>query len=141
MPVKASAGERWKRVDRAFRRGEGLPPVSLYKVGGTYFVLDGHHRVSVARYHGVEWIDADVTELRAKYRAIEGTTRMQTMMDLEIARQRRAEVLREVATNRRAKELPATRQRGAVWRSALAWEIKRHAGRLLKLFRASRRAG
>jgi hypothetical protein len=32
--------------------------------GGLYFVLDGHHRVSVARYHGVEWIDAEVAELR-----------------------------------------------------------------------------
>ena len=32
-------------------------------VGGFYFVLDGHHRVSVAHYHGVEWMDADVTEL------------------------------------------------------------------------------
>jgi hypothetical protein len=62
MPAKASVGERWKRVDRAFWRGEELPPVSLYKVGGFYFVLDGHHRVSVARYHRVEWIDAHVTE-------------------------------------------------------------------------------
>ena len=65
MPTKSSAEERWKRIDRAFHRGEGLPPVSLYKVGGLYFVLDGHHRVSVARYHGVEWIDAEVTEFRA----------------------------------------------------------------------------
>jgi hypothetical protein len=39
--------------------------VSLYKVGGFYFVLDGHHRVSVAHYYGVEWIDADVTEFGA----------------------------------------------------------------------------
>src|SRR5918998_1181351 len=62
MPAKASVEERWKRVDRAFHRGEELPPVSLYKVGGFYFVLDGHHRVSVASYHGVEWIDAEVTE-------------------------------------------------------------------------------
>jgi hypothetical protein len=54
--------ERWKRIDRAYHRGEELPPVSLYKVGGFYFVLDGHHRVSVASYHGVEWIDAEVTE-------------------------------------------------------------------------------
>ena len=62
MPARASVEERWKRVDRAFHRGEELPPVSLYKVGGFYFVLDGHHRVSVASYHGVEWIDAEVTE-------------------------------------------------------------------------------
>jgi hypothetical protein len=65
MPTKPSAEERWKRIDRAFHRGEELPPVSLYKVGGFYFVLDGHHRVSVARYHGIEWIDAEVTEFRA----------------------------------------------------------------------------
>jgi hypothetical protein len=62
MPAKASVEERWKRIDRAFHRGEELPPVSLYKVGAFYFVLDGHHRVSVAHYHGVEWIDAYVTE-------------------------------------------------------------------------------
>jgi hypothetical protein len=64
MPVRVSVEERWKRMDRAFYRGEVLPPVSLYELGGTYFVLDGHHRVSVARYHGVEWIDAEVTEFR-----------------------------------------------------------------------------
>jgi hypothetical protein len=65
MPLKASAEDRWKRIDRAFHRGEQLPPVSLYKVGGFYFVLDGHHRVSVASYHGVEWVDAEVTEFGA----------------------------------------------------------------------------
>jgi hypothetical protein len=63
MPTKASAS-KWKRVDRAFRRGVDLPPVSLYKIGDSYFVHDGNHRVSVARYHGVEWIDAEVTEFR-----------------------------------------------------------------------------
>jgi hypothetical protein len=65
MPAKAGVVERWKRVDRVFHRGEELPPVSLYKVGGTYFVLDGHHRVSVARFYAVEWIDAHVTQFGA----------------------------------------------------------------------------
>jgi hypothetical protein len=32
-------------------------------VGESYFVEDGNHRVSVARYQGVEWIDAEVTVL------------------------------------------------------------------------------
>lgn len=63
LPVKASVGARWKRINRAFHRREEVPPVSLYKIGGSYFVLDGNHRVSVARYHGIEWIDAEVTEL------------------------------------------------------------------------------
>ena len=65
MPAKASVEERWKRIDRAFHQGEELPPVSLYKIGGFYFVLDGHHRISVASYHGVEWIYAYVTECGA----------------------------------------------------------------------------
>lgn len=62
MPRRAEAGERWKRVDLAFYRDKVLPPVSLYKLGDAYFVLDGNHRVSVARYHGVPAVEADVTE-------------------------------------------------------------------------------
>jgi hypothetical protein len=64
LPAKASVGERWKRIDRAFHRGEDLPPVVLYKIGEAYFVEDGNHRVSVARYQGVQWIDAEVVEVR-----------------------------------------------------------------------------
>jgi len=62
MPLSIASPEKWKRIDRAFRRGQELPPVSLLELGGDYFVNDGHHRVSVARFHGVEWIDAEVTE-------------------------------------------------------------------------------
>jgi hypothetical protein len=65
MPLRGASPERWKRMDRAYRSGEELPPVSLYRLDGNYFVQDGHHRVSVARFHGAEWIDADVTEYRS----------------------------------------------------------------------------
>ena len=63
MPRQASLRDKWERVDRAFVRGEELPPVRLYKIGDQYFVEDGNHRVSVARYQGAEMIDAEVTEL------------------------------------------------------------------------------
>ncbi len=66
LPVSKRARERWERVDRAFQRGAELPPVSLYEIDGSYFVLDGNHRVSVARFHGVEWLDAEVTAFRAR---------------------------------------------------------------------------
>lgn len=39
--------------------------MSLYKMGDAYFVNDGNHRVSVARYHGVESIDAEVVTFRS----------------------------------------------------------------------------
>ena len=46
-------------MDLAFYRTELLPPVSLYKLGDAE---DGNHRVSVARYHGVPAVEANVTE-------------------------------------------------------------------------------
>src|SRR3712207_143766 len=66
MPLSNASPEKWKRIDRAFRLGLELPPVSLLQLGGDYyFVIDGNHRVSVARFHGVEWIDAEVTEAKS----------------------------------------------------------------------------
>ena len=66
LPARASVGHKWKRIDRAFQRGEDLPPVELYEIGDAYFVVDGHHRVSVARYHGVPTVEASVAEFRPK---------------------------------------------------------------------------
>ena len=56
LPTRAGLEERWKRIDRAFHRGQELPLVVLYKVGDAYLVEDGNHRMSVARYQGVQWI-------------------------------------------------------------------------------------
>jgi hypothetical protein len=66
LPARASVGQKWKRIDRAFQRGEDLPPVELYEIGDAYFVVDGHHRVSVARYHDVPTVEAAVAEFRPK---------------------------------------------------------------------------
>ncbi len=74
MPAKASLAERWKRVDRAFHLGVNLPPVCLHKIGDSYFVEDGNHRVSVARYQGVEWIDAEVIEFVPAHPQHQGPT-------------------------------------------------------------------
>ena len=63
------------------------------------------------------------------------------MMGLELAKQRREEVMREVELDRLAKRVRATRKRRAGRGSALVWEVKKQAGRLLKLLRAMRNAG
>ena len=72
MPLRGASPERWKRVDRAFRTGIDLRPVCLYSLDGNYFVEDGHNRVSVARFHGAEWIDAEVTEFKMSRRFVPG---------------------------------------------------------------------
>ncbi len=66
LPVEDRIGSRWQSVDRAFYQEISLPPVVLYKVGQVYFVVDGHHRVSVAREQGQEFIEADVRECASR---------------------------------------------------------------------------
>jgi hypothetical protein len=51
--------EHWKRVWVA----QDLPPIAVYRVGREHFVIDGHHRVSTARDHGAQVIEAEVIEL------------------------------------------------------------------------------
>ncbi len=62
LPTQDQTANRWQRVNRAFYEEVSLPPVVLYKVGEVYFVVDGHHRVSVAREQKQEFIDAEVRE-------------------------------------------------------------------------------
>jgi hypothetical protein len=62
-PTSRRVRSRWEQIAAAMRRGEALPPVDLLKVGGIYFVRDGHHRVSVASALGHSDIDAYVTEV------------------------------------------------------------------------------
>jgi hypothetical protein len=62
LPVSNALSQRWRKINRAFYEDISLPPVKLYKVGDVYFVLDGNHRVSVARGHGAKYIDAEVSE-------------------------------------------------------------------------------
>ena len=82
VPLEAIVGSlnRTQDFDRAFLpRNEGLrarlrgmrnvaesdagfAPVHLYKVGQAYFVVDGHHRIAVARSLGTDTIEAWVLE-------------------------------------------------------------------------------
>ena len=66
MPKNDKNATRWQSVDRAFYQEVSLPPIVLYKVGEVYFVVDGHHRVSVARGQNQDYIDAEVRECSTK---------------------------------------------------------------------------
>ena len=66
LPKQDQLADRWQRVNRAWYEDVSLPPVVLYKVGDVYFVVDGHHRVSVAREQGQEFIEGEVRECSTK---------------------------------------------------------------------------
>ena len=66
---------RYRRVGQAMREGKYLPPLELYKVRrepatlgsppiSEYYVVDGHHRVAMARKLGQDFLDAHVVEYR-----------------------------------------------------------------------------
>jgi len=63
-PTSNRVRERWERLALAQRRGESIPPIDVYQVGELYFVVDGHHRVSIALAMGQQTIDAYVTQIR-----------------------------------------------------------------------------
>lgn len=67
-PLSADDGSRWANVKAAMTSPftHGVPPVSLYKIGEAYFVLDGNHRVSIAKEMGLDTIEAYVTEVKTK---------------------------------------------------------------------------
>jgi len=63
LPRREGDQQRWARVKAAFMdSGASLPPIEVYKVGEVYFVVDGNHRVSIARQEKLASIEARVIE-------------------------------------------------------------------------------
>jgi hypothetical protein len=69
---------RFVGIGRAMERGVALPPIEVYKarlrrrrgerdtVVTEYYVVDGHHRVAMAKKLGQDYLDAHVVEYRVK---------------------------------------------------------------------------
>src|SRR5919205_2076597 len=57
-PLHAFSRERLRSLEGAFADG-AFPPIVTVKLGGAYFVIDGHHRAALARRGGADTIDAD----------------------------------------------------------------------------------
>jgi hypothetical protein len=60
-PASNAVRWRWERIALAHRKGDSLPPVMLRRQADGYYVVDGRHRVSVARALGNRDIDALVS--------------------------------------------------------------------------------
>jgi len=69
--------DRWKKPKAVKVKKELFTAIfcQVKIFGGLYFVSDGNHRVSVAKYHGVEWIDAEVIELSFEANFKPGSTK------------------------------------------------------------------
>ena len=66
LPKSDQMQDRWARVKTVATSMEGWPPIEVYQLGESYFVIDGNHRVSVARQMGLESIPAYVTEVKTR---------------------------------------------------------------------------
>lgn len=68
LPLRDNDEERWAKVKAAMTSpgSSGLPPIRVYKIGDAYFVLDGNHRVSIARQMEIKFIEAYVTEIKTR---------------------------------------------------------------------------
>ncbi len=65
LPRRGTDEYRWARV-KANIPHTGFNPIEVYQVGEVYFVLDGNHRVSIARARGDLTIQAYVTQILTK---------------------------------------------------------------------------
>jgi hypothetical protein len=62
-PLHSRTRDRWLSVALARSQGNTLPLVELIQLGDDFYVRDGHHRISVARGFGEEYVDAKVIVL------------------------------------------------------------------------------
>lgn len=67
-PLSDGDSTRWADVKAAMTSPftAGVPPVTLYKIGEAYFVMDGNHRISIAKEMGLDSVEAYVTEVKTK---------------------------------------------------------------------------
>lgn len=63
--------ERLENVRRAMRQGKPLPPVILYQIKDSYYVLDGNHRVAAAKEMGWDTIRARILEFLPSRKTLE----------------------------------------------------------------------
>jgi len=66
LPLNRRMRERWTRIYREMVEGDELPPIDVYKVDDKYYLIDGHHRVSVARNLGRPALNARVINVRTR---------------------------------------------------------------------------
>ena len=62
-PLRNNNRDSWINISAAHLQDIGLPAIDIIQVGKEYFVRARHHRISVAKALGADYIDANVTVL------------------------------------------------------------------------------
>ena len=85
LPTNRHLRDRWSRLHAAIARGAEIDAIDVYKVGMSYYVIDGHHRVSVLRSLGFTTIPARVVEVRTRAPIGEGVNAQSLLAAAEYA--------------------------------------------------------
>lgn len=67
LPKRTKIQQRWTSLEQTYPEGD-FPPIVVYELDGRYFIVDGHHRVAIARQRGIEFLDAEITRLRSRWK-------------------------------------------------------------------------
>ncbi|MEJ2136878.1 MAG: ParB/RepB/Spo0J family partition protein [Desulfofustis sp.] len=62
-PKGYDSDERLHGIMKKMREGRPMPPISLYQIKDSYYILDGHHRYAAARELGHQEIRSCILEL------------------------------------------------------------------------------
>lgn len=86
LPKTDFTVQRWTQLRKATLEGVELPSIQVYKVGQSYFVRDGNHRVALAKTTGQIYIDAEIIELDVSVAPEPGDTLLDLIIKGEYAR-------------------------------------------------------
>jgi hypothetical protein len=68
LPKRDVLTTRYERIKKIMTEGGILPPIQVYQILDNYFIIDGHHRVAIAKNElNAKYIDADVTEVQFNF--------------------------------------------------------------------------
>ncbi|MCL2389032.1 MAG: DUF4032 domain-containing protein [Elusimicrobia bacterium] len=64
IPKRSTRNTRYETIKKGMLGGMEMPPIKVYQVLDNYFVIDGHHRVNIAKNEfNAKYIDAEVIEV------------------------------------------------------------------------------
>ncbi|MDR3113065.1 MAG: DUF4032 domain-containing protein [Endomicrobium sp.] len=68
LPRHGDSGLRYESIKQCLLNGVNFPPIKVYQVLDSYFVIDGHHRLMAARkVFNAKYIDAEVLEVHFEF--------------------------------------------------------------------------